>query len=121
VKRKITKYILLILIAFFSNAKDECSALACPNPRSLFIETSKTQAYQISPFSQNEAFIVERLVYNTYSNHVVTIKTTKKNITSIEHSERHTIGYFNQYSFKVSNLLIRHRRKALIFPFQYFW
>lgn len=77
---------------------------------------------KVSPFSQKQAIRVERTFFSIQNPQlIVVLKFFKNDLTPNIYGEHYTTNFFNQYSFKVSNLLIRYKKKALIFPFQYFW
>lgn len=121
-KRAFTIFFFLFLIVFFSNTVNESNALVRLKSRSNEFINSKVESYQEPSTLQNMAFVLEGLAYTTYTNQIiVTNKIVKSNTTSIVFKEHQTSKYFNQYSLRVRNLLIRFRKKAIIFPFQYFW
>jgi hypothetical protein len=48
-------------------------------------------------------------------------KNFKNPIIPLSFVEQHSTRRFNLYNFEIKNLLIHFGRKAIFFPFQYFW
>ncbi len=73
------------------------------------------------PFLQNTAITAKNtgsIYFNSCSS---LIKNSKTSLALLPFIEQHTILYFKKYNFFLKNKLISYGRKAIFFPFQYFW
>jgi hypothetical protein len=76
----------------------------------------------VKTIQQNSDIKVENTEFSTHYNPLGSPrKNVKISITPFAFIEQHTTGGFKQYDYWVKNLLIHYGRKAIFFPFQYFW
>jgi hypothetical protein len=88
----------------------------------------------VNPTETSEGtYIANTKVYNTgikvesieFSTHFNPLSSLRKHVNNsnipFSSIKLCSAGRFSQYNFGVKNLLIQYGRKAIYFPFQYFW
>lgn len=74
------------------------------------------------PFLQNTAIASKNNDNISFNNNYSSrIKNTKTSLALLPFIEQHNTSYFKKYTFYIKNRLIHYGRKAIFFPFQYFW
>jgi hypothetical protein len=79
-------------------------------------------SYIVNTKVNNTGIKVESTEFSTHFNPLSSLrKHVKNSIIPFSSIKLHGAGHFNQYNFGVKNLLIHYGRKAIYYPFQYFW
>ena len=121
-KRAVSISTALLFIAIFLNLQVASSFVGFSNKGEKGIAGNYSTFIKASPVQKGEALKVENidssLVHIKYDRESKKLNTCHISFAFSEHSAQSLLV---QLFFEASSLLVRHGKKAIIFPFHYFW